>query len=110
MKTNNDLNLPQNPTLSDFHKYVEDMEEARGFAEQTVLHKCLQLGEEIGELFKAIRKAEGVTLESNSKIKEIPEEIADVFIFILSIANKYGIDLEQAFRDKEERNKKREWK
>lgn len=111
MKTNDDLHLPQNLTLKDFQKYEREMEEARGFTEQTILQKCLMLGEEVGELFKAVRKAEGVKIDrKNSKIGDIPEELADILIFLLSIANKYGIDLEKAFRDKEEVNKKREWK
>ncbi len=32
------------------------MEDKRGFTKQGVLQKCLMLGEEVGELFKAIRK------------------------------------------------------
>jgi NTP pyrophosphatase (non-canonical NTP hydrolase) len=110
MKTNEDLNLPQNPTLKDFQQYVEDLEEARGFSRQEVLQKCLMLGEEVGELFKAIRKEQKIKIDANSKVGTISEELADVFIYICSIANKFGIDLEQAFREKEEINKKREWK
>ncbi len=110
MKTNDDLKLPQNPTLANFQQYVKDLEEARGFSEQTILQKCLMLGEEVGELFKAIRKTEGVTVDANSKFGTITEELADCLIFLCSIANKYGIDLEKSFRDKEEINKKRVWK
>jgi NTP pyrophosphatase (non-canonical NTP hydrolase) len=109
MKTNKDLKLPKAPTISDFHNYVVAMEEIRGFSDQTVLQKCLMMGEEVGELFKAIRKAEGIKLDTNSHVGGISEELADVFIFLLSIANRYDIDLEQAFRDKEEVNKKRIW-
>lgn len=110
MKTNSDLHLPDNPTLADFQQYVIDLEEARGFSDQPVLEKCLMLGEEVGELFKAIRKVEGVKVDKNSKFGTIPEELADCFIFLCSIASKYGIDLEEAFREKEEVNKKRVWK
>ena len=110
MKTNDDLKLPQNPKLADFQQYVKDLEEARGFSVQTVLQKCLMLGEEVGELFKAIRKTEGLTVDKNSKIGSITEELADCLIFLCSIANKYGIDLEKSFREKEEINKKRVWK
>lgn len=111
MKTNKDLKLKENPTLADFQEYEKEMEEVRGFSEQTVVQKCLLLGEEVGELFKAIRKFEGVKIDNhNSKIGDIPEELADILIFVLSIANKYDIDLEEAFRAKEEVNKTREWK
>ena len=67
------------------------------------------LGEEVGELFKAIRKSEGIKIDHNSKFSSIEDELADVLIFVLSIANRHDIDLEKAFRSKEEVNKKRVW-
>ncbi len=101
---------PQNPTLKDFQKYVIDLENERGFTDKTVLQKCLMLGEEMGELFQAIRKEENITIDHNSKFGTIEEELADVIIYICSIANSYNINLEEAFRKKEEVNKKRIWK
>lgn len=101
--------LNQKPTLSDFQQYVRELEEERGFTDQNVLQKCLMLGEEVGELFKAIRKNENITVDHNSKFGSIEDELADVLIFILSIANKHDINLEKAFRNKEEINKKRVW-
>jgi len=38
------------------------------------------------------------------------EEAADVLIILLGICNMLDIDLEKAFREKEEINKKRLWK
>lgn len=109
-KSNDDLILPKRPTLADFQKYLIEMEEARGFDKQGVLQKCLMLGEEVGELFKAIRKAEGVMIDKkNSKFGSLAEELADCLIFLFSIANRYDIDLEKAFRDKECVSKLREW-
>jgi NTP pyrophosphatase (non-canonical NTP hydrolase) len=102
--------LNQKPTLADFQQYVRELEEERDFTKQTVLQRCLMLGEEIGELFQAIRKQENMAIDDNSKFGTIEEELADVFIFLCSIANRYNIDLEKAFRDKEEINKKRVWK
>ncbi len=110
MIKNKDLILRKQPTLKDFQQYVSDLEKARGFTKSTILEQCLRLGEEVGELFKAIRKNENLKVDKNSKFGSIPEELVDCFIFLLAISDKYGIDLEQAFRDKEEINKKREWK
>lgn len=104
------LFLPQNPTLKDFQKYVIDLENERGFTDKTVLQKCLMLGEEMGELFQAIRKEENITIDHDSKFGTIEEELADIIIYICSIANSYNINLEEAFRRKEEVNKKRIWK
>lgn len=48
--------LKGEPTLNDFQQYVREMEAERGFTEKTVLEVCLLLGEEVGELFKAVRR------------------------------------------------------
>jgi len=68
------------------------------------------LGEEVGELFKAVRKSEGLAVDANSNFTEIGDELSDIFIYLCAIANRKGIDLEKAFREKEEKNKKRIWK
>ena len=104
------LLLKDKPTLKDIQNYVIELEKERGFEKEDTLTKCLLLGEEVGELFKAIRKKEKIKIDHNSKFGSVDEELADVFIYICAIANRLGIDLEKAFRDKEEINKKRFWK
>lgn len=104
------LHLKENPTLKHFQEYVMELELERGFEKQDVLQKCLLLGEEIGELFKAVRKMESLSIDKkNSKITTVEEELADILIYICAIANRYNINLEKAFRNKEEINKKRIW-
>lgn len=102
--------LEEKPKLADFQKYVTKLEIERNFIEQTTIDKCLLLGEEVGELFKAVRKSEGLSVDSNSTFTEIGDELADIFIYLCAIANRKGIDLEEAFRVKEEKNKQRTWK
>jgi NTP pyrophosphatase (non-canonical NTP hydrolase) len=102
--------LKKKPTLQDIQRYVEKAEGERGFLKETVLQKCLLLGEEVGELFKAVRKSEKIKVDKNSTFTSIEEELADIIIYLCSIANRRKINLEQAFRDKEEKNKKRTWK
>ena len=101
--------LKSNPTLDDFQKYVNELELERGFSEQNVIEKCLLLGEEIGELYKAVRKSENLSIDRSSNIGKVSDELADILIYILSIANRYDVSLEEAFRVKEEINKKRKW-
>ena len=96
-------------TLANIQLYVTELENERGFIDQTVLQKCLLLGEEVGELFKAIRKTEKISTDKNSQSFHVGEELADILIYICAIANRCGIDLEEAFRVKEEINKKRVW-
>ena len=102
--------LTQNPTLKNLQDYVSELENERGFAHQNIIDKCLLLGEEVGELFKAVRKSEGIAVDSNSNFTEIGDELTDILIYLCAIANRKTIDLEKAFREKEEKNKKRVWK
>ncbi len=99
--------LTKNPTLKEFQNYVTELEIERGFSHQTIIDKCLLLGEEVGELFKAVRKSEGLAIDSNSNFTEIADELTDIFIYLCAIANRKGIDLETAFRGKEVKNKQR---
>jgi NTP pyrophosphatase (non-canonical NTP hydrolase) len=101
--------LNSNPTLNDFQKYVIELEKERGFSDQTIIDKCLLLGEEVGELFKAVRKTEGLVVDANSGFTDIGDELTDIFIYLCAIANRKNIDLEAAFLAKEEKNKKRKW-
>ena len=108
--TKSNLFLKENPVLKDFQEYVKKLELERGFEKQDVVQKCLLLGEELGELFKAVRKMESISIDrKNSKITTVEEELADILIYICAIANRYDINLENAFRNKEEINKKRVW-
>ncbi len=105
------LFLKENPTLADFQKYVDELKIERGFNRTDKFFECCLLAEETGELISAVRKNnKGGSIGTGSVAGNVADEMADVFIFLLSIANMHGIDLEQAFRDKEEKNKQRTWK
>lgn len=101
--------LDANPTLNALQEYVRILESERGFTGNTVQKTALLLGEEIGELFKAIRKHEHMAIDNNSVIGTVDEELADILIYLCAIANRLEIDLEQAFRDKEKLNAERVW-
>lgn len=101
--------LPDNPTLPALQKYVAEQGIERGFGAQSARDVCLVLGEEIGELFKAIRKSEGLKIDKNSTFGSVSHELADILVNVLAIANLYAVDLEKAFREKEEINKDRTW-
>ncbi|WP_328958634.1 MazG nucleotide pyrophosphohydrolase domain-containing protein [Kitasatospora purpeofusca] len=101
--------LEKNQSLEDIQQYVADMEVERGFSGRPVIEQCLQLGEEVGEVFKAIRKAEGMHLDPSSKVGKVGDELADVLIYVCAIANRMGIDLADALRNKEAVNETRTW-
>lgn len=103
------LNLPKNITVQELQQYVREMHAERGFQNST-LENVLMLTEEVGELAKAVRKHEKMRTDEKSQIGSVGEEFADVALVLVSIANDLGVNLEEAVREKEEVNKKREWK
>lgn len=103
------LHLKENPTLRDFQEYIAQMVKERGFDKKTVTEIFMLFLEECGEMAKAARKTLKLKTDRNSEQLYLDREIADVFIYLLDICNHFGIDLEKAFRDKEEINKKRHW-
>jgi NTP pyrophosphatase (non-canonical NTP hydrolase) len=100
--------LNKDASLSALQAYVARIELERGFNESTT-EKCLLLGEEVGELFKAIRAATGLGVDPKSRVGEVGEELADVLFFLLAIANRCGVDLATAARDKDAANIGRVW-
>ena len=101
------LELRNVPTLFEFQKYVAELEIERGFSDQSTIEKCLLLGEEVGELFKAVRTSAGLKVDVPGG--EIAMELADILIYVCAIANRCDVDLEASFRAKEEINKTRTW-
>ncbi|OGI19173.1 MAG: hypothetical protein A3J06_02900 [Candidatus Moranbacteria bacterium RIFCSPLOWO2_02_FULL_48_19] len=106
----NKLFLKQKPTLKDFQEYLGKALRVRGFERETAAELVLLFLEEAGEMAKAVRKTTGVKTGTHSKKQHLDEELADVFIYLLEICNHFHIDLETAFRKKEEKNKTRTWK
>ncbi len=104
------LPLKQATALDDLQRYVAEMEEERGFSHCDVVQQCLQLGEEVGELFKAVRKHKKMQIEATSVTGAVDEEIADVLIFLCAIANRLEISIDDALRKKEALNETRTWK
>ncbi|HSX35127.1 MAG TPA: MazG nucleotide pyrophosphohydrolase domain-containing protein [Candidatus Saccharimonadales bacterium] len=103
------LHLEPNPTLKDLQEYVAEMVRERGFTDDDIAKKFMMLTEEVGEFSKAARVHAGMKLAKDSRDQDLEGEAADILIVLLGLCNMMGIDLEKAFRDKEEKNKKREW-
>jgi NTP pyrophosphatase (non-canonical NTP hydrolase) len=103
------LHLKEKPTLADYQKYIAEMVKERGFEKETVPEIFMLFLEECGEMAKAVRKASNMKTDKNSEQFKLEGEVADVFSYLLDICNHMGVDLEKAFRDKEEINKKRTW-
>lgn len=104
-----ELRLTKNPTLKDFQEYVSQMVVERGFHEESISELFMRFLEESGEMAKAAKKVANMKVSGKTKIQHLDHEIADVFIYLLDICNRFNIDLERSFRDKEKINKGRKW-
>ena len=108
--------LPEHARMQDFQKYVHDLEAMHGWLDVDLVHNCFLLGEEIGELFKAIRRyekiydqAEAEPVARSDAREHVAEELVDVFNYVAALANRLEIDLEDAFVKKNEYNQRRRW-
>lgn len=86
------------------------MVKERGFDHESVAELFILFLEECGEFAKAVRKTQQIKTDPLSDQYHIGHEAADIFMYLLDICNHFEIDLERAFREKEEINKKRQWK
>ena len=105
--------LNENNSLNEIQDYIREIITIRGFSEQRAQDQMLLLLEETGELAKAIRKTlpeASIDYEKIENYTDIEEEIADVFIVLVSICNRLNINLYDAIKKKEEKNIKRQWK
>jgi NTP pyrophosphatase (non-canonical NTP hydrolase) len=96
-------------SLPRIQDYVREMEVERGLDGQDLASQCLKLGEEIGELYRAVRRLQGHPQDPAGRVADVGDEAVDALILLMSIVNRCDIDLEEAFRVKESRNETRVW-
>jgi NTP pyrophosphatase (non-canonical NTP hydrolase) len=101
--------LSQGASLRGIQNYVAKMEAERGLNKQDLSSQCLKLGEEVGELYRAVRKLQGQPQDPDGRVADVGDEAVDALILLMSIVNRCGINLEEAFRTKEARNESRVW-
>ena len=98
-------------SVKNLQHYIHDVVVQRGFDNEVPTDIMLLMVEEVGELAKALRKYVGLKIDQNKKDKyvQLEHELADIFIYLLDLANVCKIDLFQALKDKEQANNKRFW-
>lgn len=101
-------NLVESPRLIDLQKHLDAFVKSKGWDTKTISEVFLLFTEEIGELAKAIRKKTGLKKEENDQAN-LEEEFADVLNYLMELANRCDVDLEQAYRNKNALNKTRVW-
>lgn len=110
------IELPEDAPMREYQRYVHALEKMHGWLDVDLVHNCFLMGEEVGELFKAIRKllklydqAGAAPSEEEERRAHVAEEIVDVLNYLIAIANRLDIDLEEAFRKKNAENQRRSW-
>ncbi|QSQ18986.1 hypothetical protein JY651_26940 [Pyxidicoccus parkwayensis] len=108
------IELPEGASMKDYQRYIHELEALHGWLKVDLVHNCFLMGEEVGEVFKAVRRYnklfdEGQGTPPEQARANVAEELVDVFNYLVAIANRVGVDLEQAFREKNARNQQRSW-
>jgi NTP pyrophosphatase (non-canonical NTP hydrolase) len=96
-------------TLEEVQSFIKETCKERGWDKRPVEHKMLLLTEEVGEVAKALRKELQVGSPKPDNTDHLAEELIDVLNYLADIANEYDIDLDQAFRNKWQKNATRSW-
>jgi len=86
-------------SITELQKLMVDQLKRRGFYPKEEKEVLLRLGEEMGEVFEAVR-------EKQSK-KDLSHEVVDVFWNLLRFCELKGIGLEKSFLEKLAKNEKR---
>ena len=97
-------------TLTEVQQQIAAWEKEMGWTEQSPMECAFYMTEELGELCKAIRCLTSNFDPTKPKDADVAGELADVLNYLAAIANRFDIDLSQAFNEKMATNKKRTWK
>lgn len=98
---------PPLPAVHSFQAYYARAAIARGYTNESARDTLLLMVEEFGELARALRKRAKLRRDSTGKVGKDAHELADIFIYVIHMANVLGIDLAAAVQEKEEINIKR---
>jgi NTP pyrophosphatase (non-canonical NTP hydrolase) len=93
--------------LSVMQRYYKRMAEVRDYRVERPQDAMLLLTEEIGELARAIRERVGVYRADDFPEQSVADELADVQLYILHLANVLHTPLSVAVSEKEVRNHRR---
>jgi len=86
-------------TLVELQEIMVEQLKRRGYYPKDEKEVLLKLGEELGEVFEAVRE--------NQSVEDLSYELVDVFWNLLRFCELRGINLEKAFFEKYAKNEKR---
>jgi NTP pyrophosphatase (non-canonical NTP hydrolase) len=94
-------------SLRALQHYYARTARARGYDRESPQDCMLLLTEEVGELARSIRQVIGLTRNHEYVGEDASEELADVQLYLVHLANILAVDLERAVESKERRNLER---
>lgn len=101
------LDSPPARSLSAMQSYYAKVARERAYSDEDARDCMLLLTEEVGELARAIRKSSGLVRHGSRGQSNIGEELADVQLYVLHLANILDVDLAGAVQQKEKVNAER---
>jgi NTP pyrophosphatase (non-canonical NTP hydrolase) len=101
VETRRENREPPAPALKAFQEYYRRTAIQRGYAKESARDCLLLMVEEIGELARALRRREKLVRHGSFKGSNEAHELADVFLYVVHMANALGLDLASVVREKE---------
>jgi NTP pyrophosphatase (non-canonical NTP hydrolase) len=92
---------PPAPAVQSFQHYYRHAAIQRGYHRESAQNCLLLMLEEVGELARAIRKREKLKRHKNDAPPDEAMELADVFIYVVHMANILQLDLSKVVQQKE---------
>ena len=92
---------PPAPALNAFQEYYKRAAIQRGYTKEQPKDCLLLMVEEVGELARALRKREKLVRHGSYKGSNEAHELADVFLYVVHMANILGLDLASIVQEKE---------
>lgn len=92
---------PPAPALRAFQEYYRRAAIQRGYTKEHPKDCLLLMVEEVGELARALRKREKLVRHGSYGNSNEAHELADVFLYVVHMANILGLDLANVVREKE---------
>lgn len=89
------------PALKAFQEYYRRAALQRGYTKEGPKECLLLMVEEIGELARALRKREKLVRHGSYSGSNEAHELADVFLYVVHMANVLGLDLASVVKEKE---------
>jgi NTP pyrophosphatase (non-canonical NTP hydrolase) len=100
------MHRPGEP-LNALQTYYGRAAAARGWKSESPAECMLLLTEEVGELARSIRRFAGLSRHGADNSENAAEELADVQLYVVHLANVLGINLANAVTEKEAENLQR---